>query len=215
MKNFRNQKRNIFVGAIVAIFTLSIFFVFSVDDEQLSASFYLPESLKENVSNLTAALCPTVHYMTQELEDEGIEVIKASSTPASLDYLQKGLVDFSVCSRLPAPGEPNFSYEIIGDGYSFFSAEGFLISEEEMEYFRFFTDLPVEDVLEKFSYISQDRILKVDDVYEYVREGIVITQIKNTDYSRANVVLVFDEDGQRLPYSWAPVLYYREVSATK
>lgn len=215
MENFRNQRRNIFVGLFVVVFSLLSFFIFNIEDEHLSVSVYLPESLKQNVNDLTAALCPTVHYMAEELEDEGIEVVKASSTPDSLDYLQKGLVDFSICSRLPAPGEPEFSYQIIGDGYSFFSADGFMISEEEMEHFNFFTDLPVEDVLEKFSYISQDRIMNVEDVYEYVREGIVITDVENTDYSRANVVLVFNEEGKKLPYSWAPVLYHREVSTTK
>lgn len=215
MENLNKQRRNILVGTVVVVFALLGFFVYNIDSRQLAVSVYLPEELADENRTLIAAICPTVHYMTEDLKEEGFEVIKASSTPESLSYLENGEVDFAICSRIPAPGEPNFSHEVIGEGYSFFSGEEMLVMEETMGNYTYFTDQFVSKVLSRFPNIPYEKITRVEDVYDYIDSGIIITTVENTDYSVSEVVHIFNEDGERVRFSWAPVLYYRDVSTTK
>jgi hypothetical protein len=74
--------------------------------------------------------------------------------------------------------------------------------------YHFFTDIPLGEVLEKFPYIKEEKILETRDIYGYLGEGIVITSVQNTDYTRGSIVHVYKEDGLRHRFSRVPILYY-------
>jgi hypothetical protein len=47
----------------------------------------------------------------------------------------------------------------------------------------------------------------VEDIYEYLDKGIVITSWENTDYRRTAIVHVIEDNQERLALSRRPTLY--------
>ena len=160
---------------------ISLTFLFSPKEEDLSV----------------IAACPTFHYLLEEND------IRSRSTAESISYFLEGEVDAFISGRMLKPGEPDLSYEIIGPGYSFIFYKELVILEKEMGNYLFYTDL--DGVSEDFPYIK--KIEKVSDVYNYIEEGIVITSAENTDYSKAEIVSVFKDNGERVRLSRTPIMY--------
>lgn len=159
---------------------------------------------------LTVAGCPTFFYLLDKIESDQIEVIRTRSTLESLYYLNYGMVDLIISGRALRPEEPGFQFNIIGPGYSFISKEEMVILEKEMGNYYFFTDLPQKEIIKKFPYIREEKLVEVNDVYKYLEEGIIITTLLNTDYSISEVTHVMREDGFRNRLSRTPTIYYRK-----
>jgi hypothetical protein len=201
----KNKKNLIILG--IATLILSVFIVLQQNDSYLPAAIY--HSLQEE-NKVTVAGCPTFYYMLDKLSNNGINVIKTNSTAESLRYLQESKADLIIAGRALKPEEPNFDSGIIGPGYSFVSENELLILDKQMGDYDFFTDLSAEEIIEKFPYIIYDKILKVENVYDYLDAGIVITSVENTDYSKSEIVHVYTEDRSRHLFSRTPVIYYSE-----
>ncbi len=161
----------------------------------LLAFFYI--SIGED--DLTVAACPTFHYLLDDFDN----YVKTNSTAESISLFLNGEVDAFISGRALKPSEPDIPFEVIGSGYSFLYQVGGAILEREMNHYQFYTDL--EGVSEDFPYI--EKIEKVEDVYEYIDKGIVITSVINTDYSKGEVVSVFQDNGERVRLSRTPVMY--------
>ncbi len=212
LKVFENKIIGILIGLFLIMFFV-LFFIFQGNNKSLSVSVFFPKEIVEQKEDLKIAGCPTFYYLLENLEKEGFSVIKTASTAESLAYLGLGVVDFAISGRRLVPSEPEFSFKVIGDGFSVFSGQSFTILDKEMDLYNFFTDLDVEEILEKFEYISKDKIFEVEDVYDYLDYGIIITSSQNTDYSRAEIVNIFLENGKRHRYSRIPHLYYFKLNS--
>ncbi len=184
---------------IVVIIIFTGFFLWN-ESNKLPATVFKAEELK-------IAACPTFYYMLNDLEDEGMTTVKTSSTAESIALLSDGKVDFFISGRAPMPGEPDFFYEVIGPGFSFIYKDEIFIFEEEMSHVPFYTDLSVEKIRNKFPLLAEN-LQEVEDVYNHLEEGIGITSLENTDYSKSRVVYVLQEDGTKSRYSRVPTLYY-------
>ncbi len=166
----------------------------------------------ENMGELRVASCPTFWKGLHLIEPMDPTVIKTQSTGESIDLFRSGRADAFISGRALRPDEPDLQGIVLGDGFSFMSREGETIEETEMTDYTFYTDLPVEEIGDGFEGISEENVEEVDDVYEYLDEGIVVTSLENTDYSVAEPVHVLRRDGRRKRLSRKPVLYYDEGS---
>ncbi len=151
---------------------------------------------------ITIAACPTFHYMLEKLGDD-FKIIKTGSTSESLTMLDNNEVDLVISGRFLKPNEPNFLFKEMGPGYDFLFIKEVIITEEEMAFIPFYTNLSVEKVLNDFPYIN---LTKVNNVIEYLDQGVVITQ---NNY-QGELVHVFREDGSRVRLSRKPRLYYNQ-----
>ncbi len=202
------MKSSIIITVMVAVIAVLLFVSLSQDDIYSPATIHsIPETeiLEEKI---TVATCPTFYYLFEGLEKNNINVVKTNFTAESLHFLQKNEVDLIVTGRKLKPEEPQFLSEIIGFGYSFISDREFLIQEKEMGNYNFFTDLSSSEILDNFSYISPEKISEVENVYNYLNQGVVITSAENTDYSKSEIVHIYREDGSRHRFSRTPIIYY-------
>lgn len=199
------SKKNILIIA-VAITAVLFFISLSQNGELFLASSRYPSQEKDK--ELVVAACPTFYYMLEELKIIGLKTIETNTTAESLYYLEQGKADLIIAGRALKPGEPEAFFKIIGPGYSFLADREFAISEKEMINYRFFTDLSLKELTEKFPHIAKDKITVANNIYDHLSDGIIITSIENTDYSRAEIVHVFREDGSRHRFSRTPVIYY-------
>ncbi len=206
------QKKKLLI--IIGI-TVSVLFVFIALNQYavyFPAALYSLEQREISDEKIVVAACPTFYYLLQELEKNDINIIKTAFTTESIYYLQNNEADLIIAGRALKPGEPQLLYEIIGSGYSFIGKEEFLIQEKEMNNYDFFTDLSKAAILEKFPYIAKNRILEIENVYDYLDYGIIVTSIENTDYSKSQIVHIYKEDGSRHRFSRAPIIYYSHLS---
>ncbi len=208
----KNQKKKILIILGIAVLALLVFIVFQQDSSYSPAAVYYPLQEENKELKPIVAGCPTFYYMLDELSNDGVGVIKTDSTAESFYLLQQGKADLIIAGRALMPEEPKFPFEIIGPGYSFISEKELLILDKEMGDYDFFTDLPSKEIIEKFPYIIHDKISKVENVYDYLSEGIIITSVENTDYSKSEIVHVYKEDGFRHRFSRAPIIYYSKTS---
>jgi hypothetical protein len=171
----------------------------------LSRSFSHKEMVAEERTShkiIKIAVCPTFYKVVAN-SDEAIAV-KTGSTAGSLDLLAKGEVDYVLAGRILKPGESSFPYEIIGGGYSFLASKEKTITEEGLRKYNVYTDIDVEEVSQIF---DLDNVYYVNDVYNYLEKGIIITSWNNTDYLRAETVHLVDENGNHVPKSRLPILF--------
>ena len=77
-----------------------------------------------------------------------------------------------------------------------------------MKKYNIFTDLETDKIRNIF---DLDDVLKVEDVYEYLSLGIIITSWDNTDYSKAEIVHVLQENGKRVMDSRRPTVYCKKT----
>lgn len=157
------------------------------------------------------AVCPTFADYNLDGLFPDIELVPTNSTAQSLSMLRDDRVDHVVAGRKLLPHEEylNFKSTILENvGYSFLSSLVNSITTRDYDGVDFFTDLDV-DVLKKELGIKT--ITKVDDVYAFLDKGVVITSVENTDYTRADLVHVFEADqSRRVRLSRTPILYSKK-----
>ncbi len=184
------MKKVIFTASLVLIFLIAVGFLFA-----------------EKEKTPTVAACPTFHYLLEELKDiSEVNTVKSDSTGESLKMIENGEVDMIISGRALKEEEPRLLSQKIGDGYDFIFAEEVIILEEEMGFIPFYTDLSSEKIINDFSYISEENLSRVDNPYDYLKEGVVITSLEETLVGE--VVHVLKSDGSRVRLSRLPRLYY-------
>ena len=201
MRPLNNQKRSFFIILVGVLLLLSV----------VISRPRLMLLVKENSSQekFTVAACPTFYYILEKIEED-FNTVKTNSTGESIRYLEEGEVDFAIGGRALFPEEPGFFFEVIGEGYSFISQEEIIIFEEEMGDFNFFTDLKKSEVLTNFPFLPKEKIEEVTNVYDYLEQGVVVTSLENTDYSKGGPVYLIDESGSKVRSSRTPTVYYSD-----
>lgn len=163
------------------------------------------DSLVINNEKIVIALCPTYYSLADELEKDNFKVIKTSSSAESFALLSDSELDYVLAGRILKPGEGNFSGEFLSfQGYSFLSSYSETIDVSELLNRKIYSDLEQENIKND---LALDNIIFVSDVYSYIDQGLIITSWENTDYSRAEIVHVLEDNGERYSLSRRPILY--------
>ncbi len=186
---------------LIFLLVSGLIFVFNKEVRQFTTAFLLKKE------KIIIGACPTYHWIEEKIDLNKYEFIPTTSTDQSLILLGSKQADIVLSGRTLKPNEPSFDFLVIGEGYSFLSDKGFLVYYHELDKYNIYTDLDVELVKND---LSIEKIEKVDDVYDYLEKGIVITSWENTDYSRVEIVHVLKSSGERLELSRRPVIYCSE-----
>lgn len=161
--------------------------------------------LNKNEKIVKIAVCPSFYNSLKNgLDKDYYSVILTNSTSESLALLSQKKVDYALGGRILRPEEPRFNYRIIGDGFSFLAFKELTIYDYNLSLYPIFTDLDTNLVKENFGSLD---ISLVDDVYEYLEAGVIITSWDNTDYSRASIVHLLKVDDSRNLKSRLPIVY--------
>lgn len=159
---------------------------------------------------IAVSACPTFYYMLDMIEKENdtgkIKTIKTETTAEGLGLLNRREVDLVISGRALRSTEPNFLSEKIGLGYDFIFSKEILVSEQEMEFIPFYTNLSADKIIESFAFISEKNLIKAEDVFENLNKGIVITFLE--EEMKGELVHIIQENGERLRLSRLPRLYY-------
>lgn len=170
--------------------------------------FYGKSSTPLSATPLRVAACPSCYEIAGKLDKTRYEIIPTRSTSESIFLLNGGQVDMVLSGRSLKPGEPPLDFVALGEGYSFLGPEEISIRSNQLDDYTFFTDLDAEKIRTLF---GLREVTRVDDVYEYLARGIVITSWENTNYGKAHVVHAMENDDQRLALSRRPTLYCPET----
>ncbi len=192
-----------FIIAIILTFSLLTISFLASDKEEGSSEAGAGFEGKEKIR---IAACTTCYFSVMERvgEADGYEIIRTGSTGESIRLFLQGEADMVLAGRTLRPEEPDLDHFVIEEGYSFLNDSGLLVYKDELESRKIFTDLDTQRLK---SDLSLEEVVKVDDVYEYLDKGVVVTSWENTDYSQAEIVHVHKRDGQRLGLSRRPTLY--------
>ncbi len=160
--------------------------------------------------DITVASCPTFYYMLEKIEYlEPVKIIKTTSTAESIMLYKEGEVDIVISGRPLKENEPNLVSEIIGKGYDFIYREEFPMWEEEMELISFYTNLPFEEVIADFEYITEDNLIKIEgEVTDYIKEGVVITRLEGRLIG--GTAQIYKPDFSRVRLTRLPRMHYKE-----
>ncbi len=192
------MRKNIYI--IIFIFLLFFFLNNRKEDQIASLSNFTEKD------NLVVAGCPTFHYMLDKLDQEGISIIKTGSTGESLSLIENGLVDFVISGRSLREGEAKLSFHKIGRGYDVIHKDEIVIFEKEMGQISFLTDLDIDQVINDFEYISDVNLVKINDLYEYLDKGVIITSLDG--HLIGNMAHILKENGSRVRLSRSPRIYF-------
>lgn len=210
------KKRNLIIATALIVFALLLAFgvIQRVGDFGL-AMVFRPDGLNDQESVAIAA-CPTFHYLLEALEGKsGINTIKTQSTAENIEMLKNDQVDLIISGRALKADEPDFEWEIIGPGYDFIFVEEIAIMENEMVFIPFYTNLDKDKIINDFHNISDDNLTQVENLGDYLKEGIVITRLERLS-EEENIVHIFKLDGSRIRLSRTPRLYYsKDLSQEK
>jgi len=166
-------------------------------------------STSSGIDKVKIAVCPTFVSYLDGLDKTIFITVSTSSTGESIELLNKGEVDFVLSGRVLRPDEPRYNSTFLGHGFSFLSNREITLKTSDLSEATIFTDLDVSEINQ---YFETCNISQVEDVYKYTDKGIVITSWENTNYTRANILHVINEDGSRNINSRIPILYYKENS---
>lgn len=191
--------KKIIISAFILIFSVFLFAHLhgNGDNKPTAYSPVKPEYTK-------IAACPTYYEEAEAFDKDIFNIIKTASTAESLALLSGGRAGYILAGRTLKPGEGKYEAVVLGHGYSFLAGREAVISEADFSTLDFFTDLSEDEIIEKFGIIN---ITAVDDVYEHLDQGMIITSWENTDYGRAQIAHVLDKNGSRVRLSRCPVLY--------
>ncbi len=215
------RKKNIIFASIIAI-TIIIFFAATFfqkrqfntlkvfqDREDLGAAIVYHYQADEffDQEAIWLAVCPTFYYMIEKIPaDKKIIVKKTGSTGDSLKLLEQGKVDLIVSGRPLKKEETGFLSKKIGPGYDFIFSQEIVILEREMNLFTFYTDLFPETIIEDFPYLFQKNVIKTDNPFDYLDQGIVVSLLD--DRIEGEIIHIINEDGLRVRLSRLPRIYY-------
>jgi len=152
------------------------------------------------------ATCPTFWDVIYKMDV--YQWRKTQSTSESLYLLKHWYVDYVLAGRTPKPWEFDWEYKVVWSWYSFLHKESITIYDKELQTMKFYTDLEETENIKKIFWIKY--VEKVENIYEYLNDSIVITSWKNTDYSKADIVHVLYPNWERYIESRIPILYCRE-----
>lgn len=198
------SRKTLYILSAIAIVSISGFLVLSVENE--ITGMFLGVDLEGN----EIASCPTFWHMLEGLEDEDLEKYYTESTGQNVQGVLSGDIDAFISGRALHPEEPDLNRKILGPGFSFISDESREVFVGSLDEYEFYTDESKEEVIDSFEGITDDNLHRVEDVYGYLENGLVITSLENTDYSRGEIVHVLYENGSRHRYSRTPALYYTD-----
>lgn len=150
------------------------------------------------------AACPTYLDKLKETDSKKFKVIKTGSTAESISLLRTGQADMALAGRTLKLNEPKMDHIVIGEGYSFLSADGGVVYKDKLESYDIYTDLDPETLK---NVLPVQKIESVDNIYEYLDKGIVITSWENTDYKRGEIVHLLERSGERVELSRRPTIY--------
>lgn len=206
-KSKKYWKNLIILGAIISVFLFVFILHGSKDNFRLSASLRGLFQGENKEREIIVVACPTFHYILDELKDfEWIKTVKSINTAESFFLLRNNFVDAAISGRPLKKNEPDFSSQVIGEGYDFIFKEEKMVKEKEMSSFVFFTDLEKEKILEDFEYILESNLIKVERVGEYLTEGIIITSLEDRMFGES--VHILKENNMRVRLSRKPRIYY-------
>jgi len=158
---------------------------------------------------LRVAACPTYHGSISQLDPKKYELFFSESTAQSINLLENDLVDIIVSGRTLKPNE-NIAYSLVlGKGYSFLSNSEHLLFINELKEYNVYTDLEIQEIKNIFPVIN---ISRVENVYDYINEGLIITSWEETDYNNAEVVHLLENNGQRVKLSRQATAHYTDQS---
>ncbi len=199
-----NKKNLVILGGFLILVSIS-FVVFLPEDSSDGETAGLRKEAE--LDGVSIAVCPTYQYLNDDLEESGFNVVSTNSTSESISLLSNEKVEIVISGRkaMPSEGELNCKSIELEGHYSFLAAESIPIYGNNLNSYQIYTDQEVDDIKEIF---NLENITKVDDIYDYLDKGVVITSWKNTDYSKASVVHLLNMDGSRNQYSRMPFLYY-------
>ena len=186
------MKKRGFIG--MGIFILGIGIFVSLGSESSETLIYENGDEKKRIK---IAACPTCIDSVGTIEDERYEIVPTASTAESLQLLRYEEVDMILAGRTLKPGEAKMEAIVLEQGYSFLSKEGGFLYRDELHDQTFYTDLKKEEIEKK---IALETIQEVEDVYEYIDQGIIITSWENTDYGRAKIVHIKERMGNGWQY---------------
>lgn len=195
MKNLIVKNKVFILAALFAISAFGFFLLLNKKGGE-------PVSLKQEKVKIAA--CPTCFEMIDGLDNEKYEVVKTASTSESIALLKGQKVDVILAGRVLKPGEPQMDYISVGEGYSFLSGREEIVYLSQLNNYDLYTDLDAEKLKNIFPI---ENISQVDNVYQYLDKGIVITSWENTDYNKAAVVHVLEASGERVKLSRRPTFY--------
>lgn len=197
------------ISTILFLTFLAVYaFAFSKKDAGQLKPAVLP---KREVIQIAA--CPTCYELVKNLDSEKYQVVPTNSTAQSIALWRKNHVDLVVAGRTLRPEEPDLEEVVIREGYSFLGSQETVVYVDELDDIELYTDLDVEKL--KID-LAINNINKVDNVYEYLDKGVVVTSWDNTDYTKAAIVQVLEKNGKRASISRQPTIYsssdYREAA---
>ncbi len=199
MKNLITNKNIVIAGILVAVFIAGAT-VFVKRKDNLKP--VLGETIEQE--KVKIAGCPSYHQLAKNLDKSEYEFIPTVSTAESIKLLQNKQVDLVLAGRTLRPEEPEYDSLVVADGFSFLSGRGETIFLSQLKDYQLFSDLNVEELTSR---LMIKNIRQVDNVYDYLDQGIIITSWENTDYDRAEIVHVFGNNNQRLALSRRPTIY--------
>jgi hypothetical protein len=149
------------------------------------------------------AVCPTLYEIANSLDGKKYKIIKTNSTSESLDLIKNSKADMVLSGRKLKLDEPVMESILLKEGYSFLAKNELVFFVDQLKNYNIYTNLE-KGVLENF---AMQNISYVDDVYQYIDEGIAITTWENTDYTKAEIVHIFENNGERYKLSRQPTIY--------
>ncbi len=193
---YKKNKTLIFVSIII-IFLLVIFI--------LTFSW---ERTEKDLNVIKIAACPTFYYKINKLNSDNFSVILTNSTSESLKLLESGQVDYAVGGRTLLPYEPRFDFNVIGEGFSFLSDKSKIIYDYQLKNHLIYTDLDLDVLKKNFGDLNYNL---VDNIYNYLKDNIVITSWDNTDFDRAEIVHLLKFDNSRIIESRLPTVFCKNI----
>ncbi len=203
MKKIMNYK------AMIVIFFLFLFSFLILNQTIKTKNTSLNACGVSLVKNRIAA-CPTFHKYLRNLDQDIFDVYFTNSSSESFYLLENNQVDLILSGRTLKLDENFFPNKVLGDYnnyYSFLSANTKTIYLNELNFYNFYTDLDRNKVKKD---LGIEEIEEVENVYNFLNDGIVITSWERTDFSKSEMVHVLKEDDSRLELSRIPIIYYKE-----
>lgn len=152
---------------------------------------------------ITISACPTVYEEYKDKINLPYKLIPTNSTAESIRLLDNNIVDFALAGRTLKNNEGQKNTYTIRKGFAFIGIEEKSILLEDLVNYKIYTDLDINEIKEVFNI---KELQFVDNVYDYIDKGVIITSWENLDYSKANIIHILDKDRKRVRMSRQPTL---------
>ena len=154
------------------------------------------------------AVCPTMYgIMSKEIVYDDFVFLNVDSTSEGVLLLDSGGSDFVISGRIPVQEENIGEYVHLSDGidsFSFLSNVVDMAYTSELNNYEIYTDLE-EGILEMT--FGLEAVEYVENVYDFSFMGILVTSWNNTDYNKATIVHIMENDTERNILSRLPTLF--------